>query len=301
MWCSSCQQDVPAIASTEDPAVRCARCSGELSRLRGGTPAKPLVPEAPARPTAEASAPTENATRNGSPATKARVDGPTADRAPPSLPIFFEEPEFDLDTWQWDEDLREAGRLVRSLGYVSAIDASHDAGAARKPVRTPQAAATPAAVSNRVRQPGPSTARHRILATFAWTAISLGVMASVFGGVLLAWSYAAARPELWSLGFPFALGGQAALIVGLILQLDGLAQSNQAAVTSLSDLDEQLHELRHVTVRLGNSHSGPAQSFYFHLAEGCSPHMLLADLKGQLDLLATHMAESDLGKSSRGC
>jgi hypothetical protein len=125
----------------------------------------------------------------------------------------------------------------------------------------------------------------------AWSALSFGVMALVFGGVLLAWSYWSGRPELWTLGLPFALGGQAGLILGLVLQLDGLWQSNHDAAAALTELDEQIDELRQATSLLATSHSGHAQSFYYHLAEGASPHMLLSDLKGQLDLLAMRMAK----------
>jgi hypothetical protein len=39
------------------------------------------------------------------------------------------------------------------------------------------------------------------------------------------------------------------------------------------------------------THSAPAQSFYAHMAGGASPQLLLADLKGQLDLLAVRMSE----------
>jgi hypothetical protein len=109
--------------------------------------------------------------------------------------------------------------------------------------------------------------------------------------VLLTWSYLTDRPELWTLGLPFAIGGQIALVLGLILQLDGLWQSNHEAAESLSHLDEQLIELRRTTSQISSSHSGPSQQFYFHLAEGCSPHMLLTDLKGQLDLLALRIAD----------
>lgn len=141
----------------------------------------------------------------------------------------------------------------------------------------------------------PTKPRHRHStgrgSLITWSILSLGIMAFAFGCVLLGWSYFSQRPELWTQGLPFALGGQAALIIGLILQLDGLWQSNHEAVETLDELDDQISDLRQATSLISTSHSGPAQSFYFHLAEGCSPHMLLADLKGQLDLLAMRIAE----------
>ena len=116
-------------------------------------------------------------------------------------------------------------------------------------------------------------------------------MAFVCGGVLLGWSAIGGRQDLWSLGLPLTLVGQAGLIVGLVLQLETLWQTNRATSQTLQNLDGEIHELRHSTTLLTNSHSNPAQSFYLHLAEGASPHLLLADLKGQLDLLSEQMSK----------
>lgn len=111
------------------------------------------------------------------------------------------------------------------------------------------------------------------------------------GGVLLGWSLVTGRSELWNLGLPLALLGQAGLLVGLVLQLENLWQSNRETTHTLDELDEQLLELRHATTLLTTTHSTSAQSFYTHLAEGASPQLMLADLKGQLDLLAVKMAK----------
>jgi hypothetical protein len=48
--------------------------------------------------------------------------------------------------------------------------------------------------------------------------------------------------------------------------------------------------VRHATTLLTTTKNASAQSFYAHMAEGASPQLLLADLKGQLDLLAQQMA-----------
>jgi len=116
-------------------------------------------------------------------------------------------------------------------------------------------------------------------------------MAFVFGSVLLGWSFATERTDLWRLGMPFTLGGQVGLILGLVFQLDGLWRSNRQANETLNELDSQLVELQHTTALLSTTSSSSSQSFYLHMAEGASPKLLLADLKGQLDLLANRMAE----------
>ena len=117
-------------------------------------------------------------------------------------------------------------------------------------------------------------------------------MTFMCGAVLLGWSFVAGRGELWSLGLPLTLAGQAGLVLGLILQLESLWQSNRDTSGTLNELDAQLRDLRHATTLLSTTHSSSAQSFYAHMAEGASPQLLLADVKGQLDLVASQLARS---------
>ncbi|HUT09948.1 MAG TPA: hypothetical protein VMY42_05595 [Thermoguttaceae bacterium] len=126
-----------------------------------------------------------------------------------------------------------------------------------------------------------------------WTTLLLGTMAFVCGGVLLGWSLLGGRPELWNLGLPVALGGQIALLVGLVLQLDRLWYDSRHAAAKLDDVDEQLHELRTTTTLLGTGHLSPSSAFYSHLADGANTELLLTDLKGQLDLLALKISMND--------
>jgi hypothetical protein len=126
----------------------------------------------------------------------------------------------------------------------------------------------------------------------AWGVLSLGLMAFMCGGVLLGWSYVAGRDELWSLGMPIAVAGQVGLLLGLVLQLERIWQGNRLAADKLEQVDEQLHDLKRTTALLGATHTSAAQAFYAHLSQGAHPQLLLADLKGQLDLLAVKMSEN---------
>ena len=102
----------------------------------------------------------------------------------------------------------------------------------------------------------------------SWSLLSLGLMAFVFGAVLLTWSFLTDRVDLWRLGMPFTLGGQAGLILGLVFQLDGIWRTSRVSDQTLAELDQQVSELRHATALLTTSKSATAQSFYLHMAEG---------------------------------
>ena len=193
----------------------------------------------------------------------------------------------------WDEvnveleqELQAANRLVHSLRTTlgspqpepgdgfSCLDLPH----ASQPLHLePMSAAR--------QDPTQPTVAKRKPSWLVWTAISVGMMVFFFGAVLLIWGYAAGRSELWNLGMPFALGGQAVLLIGLLLNVESIWKSSQQASETLGELDGQLAELRRATAMLNTTHSQPSQSFYAHLAEGAHPHMLLADIKSQLDVI----------------
>jgi len=124
----------------------------------------------------------------------------------------------------------------------------------------------------------------------AWMILSLGLATFACGAVLLGWSLVAQRDDLWPIGMPLALIGQAGLVLGLILQLDSLWHTSRKTAQTLDQLDGELSRVRHATTLLSTSRTSSAQSFYAHMAEGASPQLLLSDLKGQLDLLAQQMA-----------
>lgn len=217
----------------------------------------------------------------------ARCSGQMPGDRSPRLATPAETPALDalhtvpsLDDWSLDADLASVTRMMRSLRI--------DAPTARIPTEP-----TPAAAS---RTPPPlplarASTTPRRGNVFAWPALMLGMMAFTCGGVLLGWSFATGRGDLWTYGMPAVLAGQGLLVLGLVLQLEGLWQSNRDTRETLDTLDRELGELRHATSLLSTTHSTPGQSFYAHMAEGASPHLLLADVKGQLDVIAMRLSE----------
>ena len=135
--------------------------------------------------------------------------------------------------------------------------------------------------------------RGSLQGALTWLTLSLGTMSFVCGGILLGWSLATGRQELWNIGLPAALVGQIALLIGLVLQLDRLWRDNRDAAAKLDDVDEQLHDLKATTTLLGVSQGPAASTFYSHFTGGAGPQLLLTDLKSQLDLLAMKIAQSE--------
>ena len=183
------------------------------------------------------------------------------------------------DDWLLNEQLRSLKQRL-NLSVVPSTSIP--------PVMPPLPA--PAAVTAATQQNRSSDCRRRS-SIVAWGMMSLGLMSFVCGAVLLAWSFVGHRSDLWNIGMPLTLVGQFGLLVGLALQLDHLWHANRRTTETLENVDRQLLEINHTATMLRTSHASPGQSFYAHLAEGAHPHLLLSDLKGQLDLLANKLSQ----------
>ena len=277
MWCSSCQQDVPGVMSLENASkICCARCNSELSSGAAvGTPTQDLNLDDLAADTDELE----------------QSDHQPREVAPQETNAVDAHPPVELEDWEFEEDLRSVERLMRSLRASGVLDPDADSSTHNVDAAHDSLAGTHSDdTKDRPAKPEHRTTRP-LISFVAWSMLSLGLMAFACGSVLLGWSFVEGRANLWTLGLPLTLGGQAFLLIGLLFQLENLWESNRETTSTLNELDEQLDDLRHATSLLGTTHSSPAQSFYAHMAEGASPKMLLADLKGQLDMLATKIGK----------
>jgi hypothetical protein len=195
-----------------------------------------------------------------------------------------------FDDWELEEDLRHLGRKL-GCGHAR-TDPAHPT-CPQQHGRIERGHGRPAGW-HYAPAARPAAQRRRgswLTVLVVWLAVSLGMMAFVCGGVLVGWSVWSGRQELWNIGLPLALGGQVALLLGLLLQLDRVRQDNRQAASKLDNVDEQLHDLKTATTMLSTSHNSPGGAFYAHLAGGASPQLLLTDLKGQLDLLAVKIEQ----------
>lgn len=241
MWCSRCQQDVPALALGDKQHLCCPRCGEEV-----------------------------------------RIE-------PPHEP----DPSPAYDGWELDEQLRDIERVLRA--DKATADQAEEV-YRREAARFDLPHAGPAAWHLPAVEPGTQRTaraadRGAVLGAFTWLALSLGTASFVCGGILLGWSWATGRQELWTTGLPVALAGQVALLIGLVLQLDRLWHDNRAAADKLDNVDEQLSDLKAATTLLGTSQGPAASVFYSHFAGGAGPQLLLTDLKSQIDLLAMKIAQ----------
>lgn len=258
MWCSACHQDVPGIAIPEDGyRLGCARCQQPFGEPQAVEPAV-CAPPTPV----------------------AAVPDPL--RAPPLL-----------DDWNLDTDLAAVTRIMQSLRAEGALHTPAPLPREAPPRATePRLPAWHAAAAHAVPEPHRPTLKTKRANWLTWPALMLGMMAFACGAVLLTWSFVANRSDLWTIGLPAVLAGQALLVLGLVLQLEGLWQNNRETRNTLGELDHELAELREATTLLSSTQSSSGQSFYTHMAEGASPHLLLADVKGQLDLIAARLGQT---------
>lgn len=240
MWCSTCQQDVPGLGSTsEGNLLRCGKCGDVLATATQHHAAEQLPRATSATPVAT----NENVTLE-----KLLRFGPLSN-----------------EDWAIEAELRGVQRLLSSLKSRS-TDVAH---ALQPPTphvgsqhwknsasRSASGHSEPSESADSTRQAVATSPRTHIA---AWTILSIGLAVFACGAVLLGWSLIAKRDDLWPVGMPLALIGQAGLILGLILQLDGLWNSSRQTAAVLNELDGELKNVRQATTLLSTSHSGGAQ------------------------------------------
>ncbi len=256
MWCTACRQDVPAISLVTAGSMCCARCGADLL---------------------------------GKDDSGARYAAGLAGAAALGLDLTTPQPSItaypSFDEWDIDQSYRHLQARVGNSKRRGGVVARTERIGGRKPNwRIHRSHPGVTGPHNRKSRAG---GRSSLL---AWTVLSLGLMAFACGAVLLAWSFVEQRQELWRLGMPTAVAGQVGLLLGLILQSERIWQNSRYAVRKLEQVDSKLHHMERAATMLNVTHSSAAQAFYAHMADEANPQMLLADLKGQIDLLAMSMS-----------
>jgi hypothetical protein len=266
MWCSNCQQEVPGVANAVSGRTVCSRCQQPLRTKRADHAAR--------------------VSDDG-----IALDEPAASVAAAARPL-------QRDDWANRQRVRSLGRELRRPSFATANRSSRDDSPARRfdpphnlfegieqvtsPIATP-ASSQSAAVHSR---------SHTSQGTqiFSWLIVFAGALALISGIGLIAWSLTVEQMIYWDLALGLTLGGQGTLILGLVLVVSRLWRSSRHAVQKLQDVNARLGKLQHTADALAATRSGGAPAFYADLVRGASPQVLLANLKGQLDQLATRLS-----------
>jgi len=80
------------------------------------------------------------------------------------------------------------------------------------------------------------------------------------------------------------------LILSLTWMAARLWRNGRRVNRQLHGVDQQLAEIEQITGSLAGSHAASSQHYYHHFSQAVSPHMLVANLQGQVDQLAARMA-----------
>jgi hypothetical protein len=255
MWCKHCRQDVQGVRSPDQLGANCARCGCLL--LNNEQPAGSEV----------------------SGVAKSAAHGIDLGEVPPLVShATFEE-------WELDERYRRVQARVGRWKHHGGSAAPQSAALSRQPTWQVHERHTP--VPKRHARPSRATPRSPLAARLM---IGLGLMAIIAGAAPIGWSELEHRGELWSAGLAAIVAGQIGLLVGLALRLERVWQNGRDTIRKLDAVDSQLHRLERTTSLMCVNHGSAAQAFYAHMADEANPQMLVADLKGQLDLLARTMA-----------
>lgn len=263
MWCKDCQQDVPAVAkSTEGPLV-CTRCEAQFEHAE--------------QDDQQASHPSD---------TGLLLEG--YDRSRRS----------ELGKNPWAED--ETEDRLRRIGLQLRTAYRHQSkpGATRAPRRTWGPEALDALnKEQRLQAMRPSAGTkgedgwsYTVASRFISLLLMIGVLGFILGVCWLVCSVAFGLPNSWQWGMTATIAAEGTLIFGLTWMALRLWHNSRQLNQQIDEVDQQIHELEHLTGSLAAGRLSRSQYYYTHYNQGASSHMLLANLEGQVEQLSTRLA-----------
>jgi hypothetical protein len=148
-------------------------------------------------------------------------------------------------------------------------------------------------IERRAAQPSTSIPASAAFSTrgqvLAWLLASAGAGCIGLGIGLGAWSLLGGQEDLWNPAVAAAIGGQGLLIIGLLQLLSSIWNAARHAAGKLSLMHEELRRLRRTTEETAARNNPSAASFFADLAREAPAEMLLGNLRGQLDHLASRL------------
>ncbi len=257
MWCSQCQQDVPAVVRSVQGPLLCTQCEHEVG--------EPVVSP-------------------GSRPADTGVSLDTFDVQHASVEQELASPISELQREQSSERLRWIDRqLHRTYRSDIAVDLSPKL---HEPVALVPSSMHVKATYQRPKREPKSVANSWLLSLL----LGVGVLAFFVGAGLLAWSTAFQLPQLWQPGMALTIGAEGLLILSLAWMAARLWHNSRRVNRQLHGVDRQLAEIEQITGTLAGSQQSTSQHFYHHANQAASPHMQVANLRGQVDQLASRVA-----------
>lgn len=260
MWCKQCRQDVPGSATVVVGQFVCPRCSQTLAEESHG------------------SKPADNERRSAT--REMEFEAPPRPWDPP----------LDPDDFDWDQNIKTLRALTAEIAPSLAN---------REPIASSiagdDALRTASKSSGRKirridREHAPAHARHRSFgAALTWLVIWCSATAVVAGVVVVGWAIQHARTDLSVQGQWIAGAGLAGFLIGILMQLERIWHVSRRALDRIDELDDRLARFEESSL-LRPRNEASSHLSYGHLVDGATPHIMLADIKSQLDLLTLKLS-----------
>jgi len=256
MWCTDCQQDVPAVSRSMHEPLVCPRCQSQL-----------------------AAAPSD-----------AGIALDTFDRARADAAESLQRPH---DWFEQEETRQRVRKIDQVLHSPSDFSGASQLTPGRQHV-WPESPVPPANVPHQTRTTriGAKSKTLGRPTKGSWLLSLLlagGVLGFCAGAGLLCWSIAFDLPQLWQQGMTLTISAEGLLITSLTWMAARLWRNGRSVNQQLHGVDRQLAEMQQITGTLAGSQTASSQHFYHHFSQAASPHMLVANLRGQMDQLASRI------------
>lgn len=261
MWCCHCQQDVPAVAPSSHGRLACPRCGAYLDA------AEAEYAEAYSHP-ADTGVSLDSVEKQ-------------PDLSPPINPL-----ERELT----HRHLRRIGRQLRTgYGHDSNFSTSSPRSWGQEALASLAGVEHLRVVNRRSSRPTVDDSTPTVASRLIGLLLVAGGLGFAGGAGLLVWAAAFQLPQPWQWGMSTTIAAEGVLILGLTWMAGRLWRNSRRLNQQLDGVDQQLHDIEHLAGSIAGSRLSSSQHYYDHFSQGASSHMLLANLRGQIDHLSQQM------------
>jgi hypothetical protein len=252
MWCSHCHQEVPGVPSAERGTVACARCQRDLKFAS---------------------------------ATRLADSGISLDEVSPNQPAAIDR----FATEESKQNLRRLGQQLRPV-YQQHATLERPLFWERLSVDSPEVSPQLRNIAHQEASFTESRPSRSNVPYFLGVLLGGGFLALAIGVAALVWSAAFNQAVVWRWGLTTTVAGEGLLILGLTWMAARLWQKGRQLDRNLHQVDSQLTEVSELAGQLTASQLSSSQHYYQHFSQSANPHLLVANLRGQIDQLAERLA-----------